>query len=137
MTLEPEKEFEGLYRTHVLDNAKFIAWLKKTIKSKTIRVNKYIISPLIDGKMLQVEVEKFIKIKDKDTGRMVSRSAGTRTVKGYLSEEKSTELVGLLDGINRTEYQDMRTKEPRIRPEKIERGKSIIKKLDLDNLFAE
>ena len=126
MALEPDKEFEGLNRTHDLDNAKFIAWVKKTIKSKTIRINKYMISTISDGKMLKIEVEKFIK----------GKTQGVRTVKGYLSEAKCTDLVTLLDAIPKTTYQDMRTKNDMQRPQKVlQQRRSADKDIDLDNLF--
>ena len=125
MALNPEIEFEGLYRTHDLDDAKFIAWVKKTIKSKTIRVNRYVIFPIIDGTMLRLEVEKYIK----------GKSAGTRVVKGYLSETKFKELEKLLDAIPKKSIQDTRSGEYIEYPIKLEKGKANLKEMDLDHLF--
>jgi hypothetical protein len=135
MSLTPEEEFEGLTRTHTLDDAKFIAFVKTAIKGTKMRVNKYIISPLIDGKMLKLEVEAFTKT-NKSKGIIGGISKGTRSVKGYLSEEKCNELVALLDKIPRKVYQDTRTKENIERPQKIiSDKKGNLKELDLDNLF--
>lgn len=133
-----EQEFEGINRTHDLDDSKFIAWVKKLVKHKTMRVNKYTISEIIDGKMLKIEVEDFTK-PNKAKGITGNVSKGTRNIKGYLSDEMSAELEALLDKIPRKIYQDKRTMEDAERPLKIVKGKSGLgnKEIDLDNLFED
>ena len=138
MTLDPEKEFEGLHRTHDLDDPKFIAFVKKTAKTKVkTRINKYYISDIIDGKMLKLEIEGFT-VTNKAKKIVGGISKGTRTVKGYLSDKMCGELVGILDALPRKSVQDTRTMEFFDRPERILVDKTLdVKELDLDNLFDE
>ena len=96
-------------RKHILDNKAFIAGVKKIIKAKNIRVNKYIFKEISDGYMLKMEVEKFIG----------GRSMGSRWIKNYLSEVKKNELETLLDTIPKKMYVDTRDGVERFRPEKL------------------
>ena len=136
MALDPEKEFEGLYRTHDLDDPKFIAFVKKTAKTKTkTRINKYFIFEIIDGKMLKLEIEGFT-ITNKAKGIVGGISKGTRTIKGYLSDKVCDEMVAILDAVPRKSIQDTRTMEFFDRPEKIIVIRNAdVKELDLENLF--
>ena len=96
-------------RTHDLDNKAFITTVKKIVKAKKIRVNKYIFKEVSDGTMLKMEVEKFVG----------ARSMGSRWIKGYLSETKKVELETLLDAIPKKMYIDTRDGVERFRPEKM------------------
>jgi len=128
-------ELEGLHRTHKLDNVKFIAWVKKIIKNRKIRINSYIISNIKDGKMLKLEVESFTTA-NKAKNIRGGISMGTRTVKDYLSTEKCDDLVALLDKIERKTITDSRDQTTFERPRKIVlTGKRILKDQDLDNLW--
>ena len=122
---------------HDLDNNKFIAWVKKCIKDKKIRINTYTIVKINDGMMLKMEIERFT-VANKSKGIIGGISMGTRTAKGYLSETKCDDLVALLDAIPKKSIQDTRTQNTYItRPEKIIATERTLKEQDLDNLFEE
>lgn len=87
--IPPEKEYEGMGRTHNLDNPKFEKFVKKVVKDSKIRINKHIYTPIVDGWLIKIELEKFEK----------GRSMGTRWIKDYLSEEKKIAIEKLIDGI--------------------------------------
>ena len=111
----------ALLRTHDLDRKDFITGLKKTIKAKNIRVNRYTLKEVSDGYMLKVTIEKFLG----------GKSMGTRVIKGYLSEKVKDELMVLLRAIPRKSYTDTRDGSSRERPEEIVR-KFVEAPTDLD-----
>jgi len=123
--LTDEELAKARNKKHDLDDPKFIAWVKKMIKDRTMRINEYTIRTISDGKMLRLDVEKFIK----------GVSKGTRAIKGYLSEAKCDELVKLLDAITRKHYIDSRDKVSRERPVKVIQTKRDIAELNLDKLW--
>ena len=73
----------ALLRKHDIDRKDFITGLKKIIKARNIRVNKYALKEVNDSFMLKITVEKFIG----------GKSMGTRLIKGYLSEPIKKELM--------------------------------------------
>ena len=98
-------------RPHLQDRKDFISTVKKIVKSKDIRINKYVFKELWDGFMLKIEAERF----------MGGVSMGTRMIKGYLTIPVKETLEKLIDAIPKREYTDSRDGGLRHRPLKIER----------------
>jgi len=113
-------------RVHDTDKKDFIAAVKKIIKAKNMRINKYIIKELHDSHMLKMEIERFLG----------GVSMGTRWIKGYLSDVIKKTLMTLIDAIPKKPYIDNRDNTTRYRPEKITRkAKAAPTDIDLDTLW--